>query len=111
MLKIKDNVDLKELVKFGFKRDIQKSATWRSKWAENKEKYVGEKYTEIGYVFDDGRNEIIVIESRINSDWYHLEQPRQLYVRESDYDMGVSMYIYDKVFDLIQAGLVEKVSD
>lgn len=111
MLKIKDNVDLKELEKFGFKRDIKESPTWRSKWAENKEKYVGEKYTEIGYVFDDGRNEIIVIESRINSDWHHLEQPRQLYVRESDYDMGVSMYIYDKVFDLIQAGLVEKVSD
>lgn len=111
MLKIKEGVDLKELEKFGFKKFENIKPTWRSSYSRDWEKYKGETYTEIGYKFDDYRNEIIIVENRVNSDWKFIYKPKQIYVRESDWEAGVSMCAYDKVYDLIQAGLVEKVGD
>lgn len=111
MLKIKDGIDLKELEKFGFKKYERISPTWRSSWSKEKEKYIGETYTEIGYELDDDINVICVTEQRINNDWWHPNKEREIYVSESDYEMGVSNRMLEIIYDLIQAGLVEKVED
>lgn len=104
MLKIKDNVDLKELEKFGFKY------YWEIKENNKIPKYNnGYKiYTEKGYRYDDGENTIEIVEERKNGNWYFPNEERQIYIFESDYDMGVSENMVDVLFDLIQAGLVEK---
>lgn len=98
MLKIKDNVDLKELEKFGFKQIIKY------------ERRNGDKayYPEKSYILDDRCNIIEILEERVNSDWKHQNNAREIYVYESDYEMGVSMNQLDVIYDLIKAGLVEK---
>lgn len=79
MLKIKDNVDLKELEKFGFEEDE-------------------DKYFYYGFTEPNCNSEIrmyIDIKTRVIS---------------TGFDMYVSPYkIHDKIYDLIQAGLVEKI--
>lgn len=107
MLKIKDNIDLKELEKYEFKKMIKKDKTHKYQWKNGKEEY----YTEIVYSLDNGVNTIDIVEKRENSDWKHTNKEREIYIYESDYDMGVSKGILDILYDLIQAGLVEKVSD
>ena len=105
MLKIKDNVDLKELEKFGFEYyiDIRRNN-------DEPQYYKGIKnYIEKGYRLDDGENTIEIIEERKDANWVFLNKEREVYVYESDYDMGVSEKMLDVLFDLIQAGLVEKV--
>lgn len=81
MLKIKDEVDFKELEKFGFEEDE-------------------EQYFYYGFTEPDPNSEIriyIEITTRIIS---------------TGFDPYVSSYkIHDKIYDLIQAGLVEKVGD
>ena len=111
MLKIKDEIDLKELEKFGFKKYVRSSPTWRSSWSKEKEKYIGETYTEIGYELDNGTNIVCVTEQWINNDWRQPNEEREIYVFESDYEMGVSKKMLETIYDLIQAGLVEKVED
>ena len=74
MLKIKDNVDLKELEKFGFRKD--KSC-----------EYV--KHTANAYWCVREKDRIIVFSS----------------------GMGLWARILTDLFDLIQAGLVEKVEE
>lgn len=105
MLRIKKNVDLKELEKFGFK--------YYQKSKENNpySKYNNgfKTYFEKGYMLDDGTNTCEIVEQRLNSNWFHHNQEREVYVFESDYDMGVSDEMIDLLFDLIQAGFVEKV--
>ena len=77
MLKIKDNVDLKELEKFGF---------------EKKE----HKFENISY-------------------WYYCFEEIVIYADDKDIDFRMIDFFKlrttaaDKLFDLIQAGLVEKV--
>jgi len=84
MLKIKDNVDLKELEKFGFvelkSSDGSKSLGW--KWST--------------IIEDDGEE----IEVEI---YVYPDNNRKRRLLSIDYD------VEDKLFDLIQAGLVEKV--
>ena len=86
MLKIKDNIDLKELEKFGFKND---------KWWYNN------LYTK---VICEGRRgqqfEIIIDENRYIYG----------YSEGADGD-GEVEYIDDTLYDLIQAGYVEKVKN
>ena len=81
MLKIKDNVDLKELEKFEFELDND----------------VGQ-YFYYGFTEPDANSEIRIyvgVETRIIS---------------TGFDPYVSPYrIHDKIYDLIQAGLVEKI--
>lgn len=107
MLKVKDNVNLKELEKFGFEYYFEKNEN------NSLEKYFnGHKfYTEQGYRFDDGINTIDVMEERKNGNWIFSNKERELFIYESDYEMGISKNIIDIIFDLIQAGLVEKVGD
>lgn len=79
MLKIKDNVDLKELEKFGFK-------------------YFGEEHYKVSYFKDEG---LLGCNCAINV----YTKDRRLEIVDS-YDQSVWE---DIIFDLIQAGLVEKV--
>jgi hypothetical protein len=105
MLKIKDNVNLKELEKFGFIKEIKKEKTHKYKYRNGEEDY----YTEILYKYDNGINTIEILERRKNSDWRHINQEREIYVYESDYEMGISKDMISIIYDLIQAKLVEKV--
>ena len=105
MLKIKDEFDLKELENFKF----EKYQETKNNVYKAKEKGLPEYYTETGYRWDDGCNTIDVVENRINSNWIHSNKEREIFIYESDYEMGVSDNIGDLLFDLIQAGLVEKV--
>ena len=79
-LRIKDNVDLKELEKFGFK--INKHY---------------DLFTRYEYKPDSGT-------------CLYIDEARILSVFPTYYDK-LSSKIMDKLYDLIQAGLVEKVKD
>lgn len=74
MLKIKDNVDLKELEKFGFKEE---------KW------------------YCSSNNQIIHI---LSKDCFSID----INTRNFTY-LNIDFYGLDLIFDLIQAGFVEKV--
>ena len=74
MLKIKDNVDLKELEKFGFERNVR----------------------------DNG-----VIKRLSTHYWYIKDKNKFIYLETSN---GSYSRCLDDLYDLIQAGLVEKVS-
>ncbi len=95
MLKIKDNVDLKELEKFGFKNTI--NDTWIKYTANSDNRYetgilVNPLYTEI-------KNKIV----------YYTNNTEDLEDIQEDYiDLTSEL---DILYGLIQAGLVEKVSD
>ena len=80
MLKIKDNVDLKELEKFGFKQNNH-----------------FDLFTRYEYKPD-------------SSTCLYIDEARILSVFPTYYDK-LSSKIMDKLYDLIQAGLVEKVED
>lgn len=82
MIKIKDEVDLKELEKFGFEADFENTLN-------------GEP-TKL--VSSDGWVEIELYDD-IDGIW----NTRVIYVLSSAY--------LDSIYDLIQAGLVEKVGD
>ena len=81
MLKIKDNVDLKELEKFGF------------------EKYTNEE----SYYFD-----FVPYIENVQYSYIEVTKDRKIscldYIEMEHYQIAV-----EKLFDLIQAGLVEKV--
>ena len=79
MIKIKDNVDLKELEKFGFKDN---------------------KYIRCG----EYNNPLYVI--------YVTRNHRYIQIRTYGYgELTIAGKLQDKLYDLIQAGLVEKVGD
>lgn len=40
-----------------------------------------------------------------------MNKEREIYVISNDYDIGISKDTIDKLYDLIQAGLVEKVEE
>lgn len=107
MLKIKDNVDLKELEKFGFEY------YWEIKQNNTSEKYCNgyKVFTEKGYRIGLDGNAIEVVEERKNANWFFPNEEREIYVFETDYDMGVSNEMLNIIYDLISAGLVEKVGE
>ena len=84
MLKIKDNVDLKELEKFGFE-----DRTY--------------SYTKM-YVFDNYSVWIDVVPD----DCYNA---RYIYIKNDYYDTDYSVLAPNVLYDLIKANLVEKVGD
>lgn len=86
MLKIKDNVDLKELEKFGFEKTEKKGKTQEYLVNTGEEEY----YYETFYFTSNGRNSIEILESRDNSDWKHLNIVREIYIYEDDYEAGIS---------------------
>lgn len=83
MLKIKDNIDLKELEKFGFE---EISGFWYAK-----------------KIFKE-RKDIVSVGINRETREIQLAWSIQGYVCEFTYDL-------DFLFDLIQAGLVEKVEE
>lgn len=108
MLKLKDNVDLKELEKFGFKPHYD------SDTGEISYMYLF-KYRQ-GYF----EKRFAQYEIRVGRHWFSCEKTGKLFAKRvlkkcnafkfimasdwTDYSM-----FYDTLFDLIQAGLVEKV--
>ena len=94
MLKIKDGVDLKELEKFGFKNT--RNNTWYK--SEPNDAYeIFETNIVINPIGQFVKNEMIFeIADLDNSE------------EKNDIDIGARL---DTLYDLIQAGLVEKVED
>jgi hypothetical protein len=83
MLKIKDNVDLKELEKFGFK------------FIEVK------RYDEFEYFYEaEQDDETLTVDLKDKSIYTTCHS-----------QFGYTETIFDVLFDLIQAGLVEKVEE
>lgn len=90
MLKIKDNIDLKELEKYGFTHNGL------------------EGYYEM-YIktYDEGPYKIWI--TIVASDGcYHT---RHIYIQNNYYDCDYDVIVPDVIYDLIKAGLVEKVED
>lgn len=106
MLRIKENVDLKELEKFGFEKVYDKE------WNEEKEKYERTDnyyyFKEISYLVD--RETGYAVKSRINvakkdriirEGSSYIKYERELYEK----------FVEDLLYDLITAGMVEKVEE
>lgn len=92
MLKIKNNVDLKELEKFGFYyEEIDETLQ------DDKEPYIIKQYTTYKRGSADVYPLYIDIKTRIIDDQYANPEYAEIVPA-------------DLIFDLIQAGLVEKVS-
>ena len=103
MLKIKDDVDLKELEKFGFKKN-----------EDNEYECIGQYPLEddgTRYEDESGFNYIWKMDTcTINNEkliWIEVINNDCTYHNEGT-DFGE---LFDTIYDLIQAGLVEKVSD
>lgn len=105
MLRIKAGINLKELEKFGFLKETAKNKTHKYECENGQEEY----YTEIIWKYDNGRNTIEILEKRENSDWLHQNQEREIYIYETDYECGISKDMLEILYDLIQAGLVERI--
>ena len=86
MLKIRDNVDIKELEKYGAIYEI-----------ETKE-----------YYFKINSSEYLEIPADKESKFY--KQVR-LYIEDEYYNCWTSVNSFDKLYDLIKADLIEKVED
>ena len=102
MLKIKDNIDLKELEKFRFEDSKISQNVPYEYWGEDKDYHFNNTY----FVF--------IASGRRGQDYYLLidKDTRKLviYATKPDGD-GTSGDLEDVVYDLIKADLVEKVSD
>ena len=102
MLKIKDNVDLKELEKFGFKET--KSGNWV---------YIEEKTI---YFYRDDKKKL---RKEVCSDLININRYREISIiadmnqfpKEEITRYGASIYKIDLLYDLIKADLVEKVGE
>lgn len=105
MLKISEEMDLKELEKYGFKKVNRKELTHKaSMHIDSKKEY----YFETVWVIDIGLNTVEVVEERKNSDWKHINKEREIYIYENDYDVGIRPNTLDLLYDLIKANIVIK---
>lgn len=101
MLKIKDEVDLKELEKFGFKKN--KNNNWI---------YLQNKTT---YFYRDDKK----LKKEIHAELIRINTYREImlnvdiktFPKEQIDGYGSNISELDIIYDLIQAGIVEKVSD
>lgn len=92
MLKIKDNINLKELEKYGFKNVTYKNYNYRPD-------------------FDINLNELRIT-AYVNNEIFVDGDTKKIYI--VDYAHNVECIAdenLDKLFELIQVGLVEKVSE
>ena len=99
MLKIKDRIDLEELEKFGF----EKLEDWfKEELKDDKNCW---KVDEIEYIADFGCG------CRRGQTYYiYVSENRELFVNSTSADgSGCETEVDSVVFDLIQAGLIEKV--
>jgi hypothetical protein len=102
MLKIKDNVDLKELEKFGFEDSKTSQNVPYEYWDYDKDYHFDNTY----FVF--------IASGRRGQDYYLLinKETRKLviYATKPDGD-GTSGDLENAIYDLIKADLVEKVDE
>jgi len=97
MLQIKDNIDLKELLKYGFE--------FNGSCYEYacKEKAIDQELTVEIFVSEYHEKYILIYVS--NDDFWEEEQ------KEDEFYYDNLYYMPNIIFDLIQAGLVEKVEE
>jgi len=97
MLKIKDNVDLKELEKYGFK-NIYDTPLRNKNYAYTPE-------------FDINLNELRIT-AYVNNEIFVDGDTKKIYIVDYAHNVEyIADEILDKLFELMQAGLVEKVSE
>lgn len=98
MLKIEDSVDLKELEKFGFKH-------WSTIWKENKEMKDESEWC-YDLKFTDINKEVQVLLLQIDDNTRiiqeYIDQRYEMYCIVKETRLNV-------LYDLIQAGLVDKI--
>ena len=104
MLKIKDNIDLEELEKFGFKIDKGRYGVCKKTTRKDRHWWISEETNK--RVYDTDSNEIII--SREDRTIFICVSMRST---EPFYGMGTNCYELGFLYDLIQAGLVEKVEE
>ena len=98
MLKIRDDVDLQELINFGFKEDINVNYTPKRKL----------KRLNIGYRKYITGSEIYIV--ALDEMKIHNPSTIRTLIISGDYiDCRLDSEIADTIFDLIQAGLIEKI--
>ena len=107
MLKIKDNVDLSELEKFGFKKIINKET---KKDYDDEGNLILEEYEEIWY----SKNTIMkAYNTEVSCGIIVTEENKQILKQgRNNIHFGkelVYKYVEETLFDLIEAGLVERV--
>lgn len=85
MLKIKDNIDLKELEKFGFENRTYE------------------------YIKIYNLREYTIWVSVVNDDYCY--NARYIYIKNNSYDTDYDALAPDILFDLIKANLVEKIEE
>lgn len=111
MLKIKDNVDLKELEKFGFKR-----VEFRKMFSDYVRSY---QYEVNDFIDVCDRHLLMQTDTIIVHDKDSVDYERNIQIIIQDHSkvdfgqkiVGMKEETMSKLFDLIQAGLVEKVND
>lgn len=86
MLRIKDNVDLKELEKFGFEYRVEEKAYCKE---------IDKDFERIEIMSDD--------------EYFHHEI--RLYIEDEYYECWTSENSFDIIYDLIKVNLVEKVGE
>jgi len=96
MLKIKDNVDLKELLKFGFEQKVYQ------KDSNIFQKIIEEEDFILTILVNDLRKRERQLSIYVYVDEDDIKNHTEDYINECYYNLDV-------IFDLIQAGLVEKV--
>lgn len=87
IFKIKDNMDLKQLEKFGFEEG-------KGEWSKFIDSFLD-------------ADELIIRENRIITNWTCVETYNDSYAGEQE----INKYTKFKIKDLIEAGLVEEVEE
>ena len=106
MLKIKDNVDLKELEKFGF--EIEQSYMYGEEEEDEKLPYLYARYEIKNHIMNYNVSQIILSPSLSCSE---INRTLKMGCVLSKFEYESWRLFDDVLFDLIQAGLVEKVEE
>lgn len=104
MLKIKDNVDLKELEKFGFEVSESKFGLCKKITKKDRRWYIDEETGK--RVYDTFSNTIIV-----NKETREVYISVSLHTNDLVMGMGTNCEELDILYDIIKADLVKKVED
>lgn len=110
MLKIKDNIDLKELEKFGFRAEYDKDTGKLVEMYRINGHYVGEREkrrrgTSITITKDENRFGY----SNFKNFWNIFSWKRE--IKPFTYRLNLDSEDFEVLYDLIKADLVEKVED
>lgn len=102
MLKIKNWVYLLDLLPFGFVR-VDRIAKRHDEKGD---------YMETVYLKSYGDTVIEICANRIDSDWIHPNEVREIYIGiDQECSGGAMENVIETIYDLIQSDLVEKVEE